>query len=100
MKTVTAVIALCAFGFVSAATITGAAAQDQKGASNNDTLSRYPKTAHKKRSTAGGHSYSFENEPFLRSHGAYGNFPDFDNRTFWERVQSDPHSAQVGASGL
>jgi hypothetical protein len=37
---------------------------------------------------------------FVERFGSYGNTPDFDNRSTWERVQSDPHSSTVGVSGL
>jgi hypothetical protein len=46
----------------------------------------------------GGYAYGYENEPFLRTNGPYGNYPYFDDRNFWERVQSDPHSTRPGIS--
>jgi hypothetical protein len=47
---------------------------------------------------AGGHAYGYEYEPFLYRNGPYGNYPFFDDRNFWERVQSDPFSTRPGVS--
>ena len=48
----------------------------------------------------GGHAYGYENEPFLRRNGPYGNFPDFDPRTFHERVLSDPRYSTTAPSAF
>jgi hypothetical protein len=48
----------------------------------------------------GGHSYAFEYEPFLRRNGPYGNFPEFDPRTFHEKVLSDPRFATTSPSAF
>lgn len=45
-------------------------------------------------------TYSSRYDVFVERFGSYGNTPDFDNRSFWERVQSEPGSATVGVSGL
>ena len=49
-------------------------------------------------SRGGGYAYGYEFDPFLRKNGPYGNYPYFDDRNFWERVQSDPHSSRPGVS--
>jgi hypothetical protein len=46
----------------------------------------------------GGHAYGYELDPFLRQNGPYGFYPSFDDRTFWERVQSDPFDSRPGVS--
>jgi hypothetical protein len=49
----------------------------------------------------GGYAYGYEYEPFLRRNGGgYGNSPFFDDRNFWERVQSGPHSTRPGVSAF
>ena len=55
----------------------------------------------------GGYSYydgsevsSSEYNRLVERFGSYGNTPNYDNRTFWERVQSEPGSSTVGVSGL
>lgn len=48
----------------------------------------------------GGHSYAYEEEPFLRRNGPYGNFPEFDPRTFHERVLSDPRFPTTAPSAF
>jgi hypothetical protein len=40
----------------------------------------------------GGYRYDYEYEPFVRQNGHYGNYPQFDPRNFWERVQGDPRT--------
>jgi len=52
------------------------------------------------RPTVGGYRYDFEYEPFIRRNGPYGNYPDFDPRSFSEQVFSDPRQSSLGASGL
>ena len=55
----------------------------------------------------GGYSYydgseiaSSEYDELVERFGSYGSTPHYDNRTFWERLQSEPGSATVGVSGL
>ena len=48
----------------------------------------------------GGYAYGYEFEPYLRKNGPYGNFPYFDDRNFWERVQSGPISSRPGVSAF
>jgi hypothetical protein len=48
----------------------------------------------------GGHAYAYEEEPFLRRNGPYGNFPEFDPRTFHERVLSDPRYPTTAPSAF
>lgn len=48
----------------------------------------------------GGHRYGYENTPFLYRNGPYGFYPFYDDRNFWERVQSDPLSTTTSPSGL
>jgi hypothetical protein len=98
MKRISILVAMGALAMTSSAVVSNSFAQGSDGVVNNETLSK--RTAPVNRKDVGGHKYDFEYEPFIRQYGPYGNFPDFDNRTFNERVHSDPHSAQVGASGL
>lgn len=44
--------------------------------------------------------YSSQYDLFIERFGSYGATPNYDNRTFWERLQSEPGSATVGVSGL
>jgi len=49
----------------------------------------------------GGYAYGYEYEPFLRKNGGgYGNYPYFDDRNFWERVQSGPFDTRPGVSAF
>jgi len=48
----------------------------------------------------GGHRYGYELTPFLYRNGPYGNYPHFDDRNFWERVQSGPLSQTTSPSGF
>lgn len=48
----------------------------------------------------GGYRFGYENPPFLYNNGPHGNYPFFDDRNFWERVQSDPLSTTTSPSGL
>lgn len=47
-----------------------------------------------------GSFYSSQYDLFVERYGSYGATPNYDNRTFWERLQSEPGSATVGVSGL
>ncbi len=49
-------------------------------------------------SRRGGYAYGYEPDAFLGENGPYGFYPSFDNRTFWERVQSDPFDTRPGVS--
>ncbi len=51
-------------------------------------------------SRGGGYAEGYDLEPFLYKNGGYGYYPYFDDRNFWERVESDPHDTRPGASGL
>jgi hypothetical protein len=52
-------------------------------------------------SRGGGYAYGYEYDPFLRRNGGgYGNYPFFDDRNFWERVQSGPFSTRPGVSAF
>ena len=50
----------------------------------------------------GGYAYGYELEPFLYKNDFidYGFKPYFDDRDFWERVQSDLMNTRPGNSGL
>lgn len=48
----------------------------------------------------GGQSYEYALTPFLYRNGPYGNYPYFDDRNFWERVQSGPLSETTSPSGF
>jgi hypothetical protein len=50
----------------------------------------------------GGYAYGYELEPFLYNNKfiSYGFTPYFDDRDFWERVQSDLMNTRPGNSGL
>jgi hypothetical protein len=50
----------------------------------------------------GGYAFGYELEPFLYKNDFidYGFRPYFDDRNFWERVQSDPLNTRPGNSGL
>jgi hypothetical protein len=47
-----------------------------------------------------GSVYSSQYDLFVERFGSYGSTPYYDNRTFWERLQSEPGSSTVGVSGL
>lgn len=47
-----------------------------------------------------GSAYSSQYDLFVERFGSYGATPNYGNRTFWERLQSEPGSATVGVSGL
>jgi hypothetical protein len=51
-------------------------------------------------SRGGGYAYGYELDPALRKSGPAGNYPYFDDRNFWERVQSDPHGTRPGVSSF
>jgi hypothetical protein len=76
-----------------------AVAQDADDDTDDDEVTVY--------SQPGGYSYynggevaSSEYNRLVERFGSYGNTPDYDNRTFWERLQSEPGSSTVGVSGL
>ena len=48
----------------------------------------------------GGHRMGYEADPFLYKNGPYGNYPYFDPRNFWERVQSGPYSESTSPSAF
>lgn len=48
----------------------------------------------------GGHQMGYEADPFLYKNGPYGNYPYFDARNFWERVQSGPLSDTTSPSAF
>lgn len=98
MKRISILIAMSALAMTSSAVVSNSFAQGADGVVTNESLSK--RTAPVNRKVVGGHKYDFEYEPFIRQNGPSGNFPDFDNRTFNQRVLSDPRSAQLGASGL
>jgi hypothetical protein len=49
-------------------------------------------------SRGGGYANGYELDPMIRESGPYGFYPYFDDRTFWERVQSDPFDTRPGVS--
>lgn len=100
-----ALIALAAFAAVSLTSATGdvhAGGYRERGSGevNNYTLSRRKPEVRGFLFRPGGHHYDYEYEPFLRRNGGYGNYPDFDPRTFSERVLSDPRTSTTSPSAF
>jgi hypothetical protein len=48
----------------------------------------------------GGYSNGYELPSMLSKEGPYGYYPYYDDRNFWERVQSDPGSTRPGVSAF
>jgi hypothetical protein len=48
----------------------------------------------------GGHRYDHEWDASKLRDGPYGNFPQFDTRTLWERTMSDPRSTTTSPSAF
>ena len=48
----------------------------------------------------GGHRYDHEYDASLMRDGPYGNLPQVDTRTFWERTMSDPRSTSTSPSAF
>lgn len=96
MKTLTA-MALVLAVFASGATTTADAHSRKKVAG----ASHYYKGKPQVRgyiSRGGGYASGYESDPFLYKNGPYGFYPYYDDRTFWERVQSSPFDNRPGVS--
>jgi hypothetical protein len=48
----------------------------------------------------GGHRYDFEYAATLLRDGPYGNLPQVDTRSFWERTMSDPRTTTTSPSAF
>ncbi len=48
----------------------------------------------------GGHRYDFEYDAELQRNGPYGNLPQVDTRSFWERTMSDPRTTTTSPSAF
>ena len=100
MKTATALIAILGLALTSAVASAGDSRRASRGAVNNDTLSRRAPEVRGFLFRPGGHRYDFEYEPYLRRSGPYGNYPNFDQRNFRERVFSDPRQDATSPSAF
>jgi hypothetical protein len=102
MKKIAAVIAILSLSLASNAASAAAKHKHlvKRGEANNYELSKRTPQVRGYLFRPGGHSYDYENEPFLRRNGPYGNFPDFDPRNFWERVQGDPRTNATSPSSF
>ncbi len=99
MKTLTAM--LCVLAIFAAGTFDASAHMRKKTAHHRHYASKSVKPqvrGYIARGSVGGYAYGYEYEPFLYKNGGYGNYPFFDDRNFWERVQSDPMSTRPGVS--
>jgi hypothetical protein len=100
MKTLTAMaLALAVFAVGS----TGADAHVRKQKGSNDHYYAGKHVRPQVRgyiSRGGGYANGYEYEPFLYKSGPYGNYPYFDDRSFWERVESGPFSTSPGISAF
>lgn len=48
----------------------------------------------------GGHRYDYEYDASLLRDGPYGNLPQVDTRSFWERTMSDPRTSGTSPSAF
>jgi len=48
----------------------------------------------------GGHRYDFEYDAELQRNGPFGNPPQMDTRSFWERTMSDPRTTTTSPSAF
>ncbi len=90
MKSFTAMTAILAVTLTSGAALAGGWGKRDGRSGDNYQLSQRKPEVRGFLFRPGGHRYSYENEPFLRSNGDYGNYPQLDPRNFKERVFSDP----------
>ncbi len=102
MKTLTAMIAVCGLALASASApaLAGGSRDRAENPENNYTLSQRKPQVRGYLFRPGGHRYDYESEPFLRRNGPYGNYPNFDPRTFKERVFSDPRDNSTSPSAF
>jgi hypothetical protein len=98
MKIVTAIIMLAVF----CAGVSSADAHKRGKKAWSETSHHYGKRPGPQvrgyLSRGGGYANGYELDPFLRKNGPYGFYPSFDDRNFWERVQSDPFDTRPGIS--
>jgi hypothetical protein len=95
MKTLTAMAVILAV-FASGATTADAHSRKKAGG-----YPHYAKVKPQVRgyiSRGGGYASGYEFEPFLNKNGPYGFYPYYDDRNFWERVQSSPLDNRPGVS--
>ncbi|NJM35758.1 MAG: hypothetical protein HC850_14865 [Rhodomicrobium sp.] len=90
MKAFIVLIVGAAVALTSVSAIAGGKRSKKPEGYNNYTLSQRKPEVRGFLFRPGGYRYDYEYEPFLRQNGPYGNFPQFDPRNFWERVQGDP----------
>lgn len=48
----------------------------------------------------GGHRYDYEYDASVMRDGPYGNLPQVDTRSFWERTMSDPRTTGTSPSAF
>jgi hypothetical protein len=102
MKTLTACALMLAVFAVSASGADARTGKKKKGIYRDHYVSQNHKRPRVRGYIArgGGYAYGYEFPTMLDKLGPYGNYPNFDDRSFWERVQSDPLNTRPGASGL
>ncbi len=100
MKRVTALIAICALAVTSGTALAGGFGKRSGERVGNEALSKREPQVRGFLFRPGGHRYEFEFEPYIRKNGPYGYYPDYDPRSFSERVLSDPRLPTTAPSAF
>ena len=100
MKTEITIIAILSLSLAAGGAMAGGSRSGEAQEKNNYALSMKKPQVRGYYFRPGGHRYDFEYQPFLRWNGPYGNFPEFDPRSFKERVFSDPRQPTTSPSAF